>query len=630
MASSGSFNTNAYSSRYLTFSWSVQSQSIANNTTTISWSLKGAGGGSTYYKSGNFKVVINGSVVYSSATRIELRNGTTVASGTFTMSHDNNGNKTFSASAEAGIYYVAVNCSGSGTWTLPQIPRYATSNQTLSSKTETSITMNWSSDNVVDYIWYSSNNGSSWTGINVADGKSGSYTISGLTANTTYNIKTRVRRKDSQLTTDSSATSITTYAYPYANSMPNFTIGDTLTIGIYNPLGRTYTVTVIANDNSQMAESSSYSGTSISGFKTTSYINFWYASIPSSKTGTYKVKVTYGNISTTKTGGTYTVNPSDCLPIIGNTSYQDTNSTVTAITGNNQLIVRSQSTVQFTASNLVGNKSATISSCSVAINGTSYNMTVSSNSATVSNITIDSSQDVTATFTLTDSRGVTNTTNLNVTMLDWVLPTAIISCQRQSNYYSSTDINVNADYSSVDEKNTITIKVRSKKTSDSSYGSYTTLSDGVTSTITLDNLYEWDVQVLVSDLFGSTTYNLVIPIGMPIMYIDRILNAIGFNSFPTNQYGVSISGVDVLKAIQGIELYADTTGTEGTVILDDNASNYNKFYIEFIDNDGTVGSKEVTSPNGKNVYLSITYPGSVSYKKDVIDVPLMETITSFL
>ena len=103
MASSGSFNTNAYSSRYLTFSWSVQSQSIANNTTTISWSLKGAGGGSTYYKSGNFKVVINGSVVYSSATRIELRNGTTVASGTFTMSHDNNGNKTFSASAEAGI-----------------------------------------------------------------------------------------------------------------------------------------------------------------------------------------------------------------------------------------------------------------------------------------------------------------------------------------------------------------------------------------------------------------------------------------------------------------------------------------------------------------------------------------------
>ena len=127
MASSGSFNTSGYSGRYLNFSWSVASQNIANNQTTINWTLKGAGGPTnTWYKAGNFQVVIDGAVVYSSATRINLYNGTVVASGSYTITHNADGNRSFSASAQAGIYTVAVDCSGSGSWALPQIPRQAT------------------------------------------------------------------------------------------------------------------------------------------------------------------------------------------------------------------------------------------------------------------------------------------------------------------------------------------------------------------------------------------------------------------------------------------------------------------------------------------------------------------------
>lgn len=123
MASSGSFNTSSYAGRYLTFAWSIKSQDVATNKTVISWSLKGAGGDSTWYKSGNFKVVIAGVTVYSSATRIELHNGTTVASGTHTLVHNADGSKSFTASAEAGIYTTAVNCTGSGSFTLDTIPR---------------------------------------------------------------------------------------------------------------------------------------------------------------------------------------------------------------------------------------------------------------------------------------------------------------------------------------------------------------------------------------------------------------------------------------------------------------------------------------------------------------------------
>ena len=124
MANSGSFNTNAYEVRYLTFEWSVASQSIDRNQTTINWALKGAGSNAgTWYLSGNFKVVIDGSTVYSSSSRIQLLPGTTVASGTYTFNHNNDGSRSFSASAEAGIYYYAVNSRGSGSWNLPTIAR---------------------------------------------------------------------------------------------------------------------------------------------------------------------------------------------------------------------------------------------------------------------------------------------------------------------------------------------------------------------------------------------------------------------------------------------------------------------------------------------------------------------------
>ena len=98
MALSGSFNTTAYKGRYLTFSWTA-TQNVAANTSTLSWKLVGAGSASGYYMAGNFKVVIAGETVYSSASRIELRNGTVVATGTKVLTHNADGTKTFSASA---------------------------------------------------------------------------------------------------------------------------------------------------------------------------------------------------------------------------------------------------------------------------------------------------------------------------------------------------------------------------------------------------------------------------------------------------------------------------------------------------------------------------------------------------
>lgn len=130
MASSGSFQTSKCKNLSLLISWSVKSQSIENNSSTISWSISGyrTDGATGYITCGGFKLVINGTTVYSKSEdyRVDVRNGDVIASGDTTISHNSDGTKTFSASAEAGIYYWAVNCSGSDSFTLPTIPRKST------------------------------------------------------------------------------------------------------------------------------------------------------------------------------------------------------------------------------------------------------------------------------------------------------------------------------------------------------------------------------------------------------------------------------------------------------------------------------------------------------------------------
>ena len=129
MASSGSINTNAYyasdGTRFLTFSWNITSQSVENNTSTISWTLKGGGTSSQYIESGNFNVIVNGSWWFSTGIwdRIRLYNGTTVASGTHTFTHEADGTKSFSVTIQGGLYTYDINCTASKTFDLDIVAR---------------------------------------------------------------------------------------------------------------------------------------------------------------------------------------------------------------------------------------------------------------------------------------------------------------------------------------------------------------------------------------------------------------------------------------------------------------------------------------------------------------------------
>ena len=78
MAKSGIITTNESHGRSVKLSWSLSSQSVENNQSTLSWSITGAGSASGWVMTGGFKAVINGTTVYSTSTdtRIQLYNGT--------------------------------------------------------------------------------------------------------------------------------------------------------------------------------------------------------------------------------------------------------------------------------------------------------------------------------------------------------------------------------------------------------------------------------------------------------------------------------------------------------------------------------------------------------------------------
>lgn len=153
MALSGSVNTGSYQGRYYQLSWTA-TQSVANNTSTISWTLKALGGTDSWYAERTLKVVIAGSTVYSKTDRVERKTGI-IKTGTKTITHNSDGSKSFSVSVQAAVYGTAVNCTGSQSFTLDTIARKSSlsaSNGTLG--TALNLTVSKQDDSLTHTITY--------------------------------------------------------------------------------------------------------------------------------------------------------------------------------------------------------------------------------------------------------------------------------------------------------------------------------------------------------------------------------------------------------------------------------------------------------------------------------------------
>ena len=550
---SGSFSlTNTgNTSRYVRFdvSWNSTSNGSQANSSNVYVEVKVVKlQGSTQATSGKYNLTITlDNQTYSVPNTnfsVSPNNSLVLATNTFTIGHNADGTKSCN---------LAVNVGGNVMWgngsidiTLDTIPRYATINQSLSSKTETSITMNWNTDASISKLWYSTNNGSSYTEVSGVSGTSGNYTISGLTASTSYNIKTKVRRADSGLDSESSNMAITTYDYPYLVRTTDFIIGNNMGYAINNPLSRSMDISILGNDNSVIRTFTTTYGSGMITFSA-SEIEALYNSIPNSKTGTIKFVVVSAGNTSTNNGGTYTINESNCIPEYSSITYQDTYNITTAITGDNQILISGYSKTTFNANGISAKNGASIVSAdlrvSSATNPVKATMTISGTTATANNVILDyidtSSKNIY--ITITDSRGLTYTNNITTDLREYTYPNATYSVKRQSNYYSNTDFLVNANYTQIGS-NSITIRTRQKQEGSSTWSNYATLTSGTTTTISLDNNYYWNIEIELSDALNTQTYTTTIQRGIPVFYIDTNKNSLGVNCFPEYENDIEVDG----------------------------------------------------------------------------------------
>lgn len=243
MALSGSVTTSSSSGRSVTLSWTA-TQSVANNSSTISWSLKGSGSAGGYVVVSELRVTINGSQAYyrSSSNHTNCYVGTELASGTTTISHNSDGTKSFTIKVEAGIYQWAINCSGSNTFTLNTIARASsiTSASAVTLGNACSVTWTPASSSFTYKLKFSLGSWSYTTGT-ISPARTSAYTYTG------YTIPVSV---SSQLPSATTGT-MTVYLYTYnGSSQVGSTASKTFTVTVPSSVIPTISSFTLSADNS--------------------------------------------------------------------------------------------------------------------------------------------------------------------------------------------------------------------------------------------------------------------------------------------------------------------------------------------------------------------------------------------
>lgn len=520
------------------------STSTANNTSSVSFSFVLSPIQTTWnweqwgaYIS--YTVTINGTQYTGAIPNYDGYSTVTLRSDTLSIAHNADGSKSisysFSVTDTSGQSYTCGNASASGTMALSNIPRYANiTSFSVSQRDETSVLYNFTVDANCDYAWYSTDNGANWYGL------PNNNIVSGLTANTTYQFKLKLRRTDSQLTTQSSTYSQSTYNYPHCTNSPDFTIGDALTLEFYNPLGREITVKGYAKSNGAEIFLGTTTGKSLTGFNDPNSVNVQYTSIPNAQSGAYRVVVSWNSKSMTRdNGNVYRIRGNE-IPTINSFDYIDGNNSIVAITGNNQLIVQNKSTLTARFSSATANYGASgITSYVLECNGVTKSGTGAGSYAMG---VVNSARDVELKLIAYDSRGLSATKAITVNMVAYEAPKATVELQRLNNYEDETYLTVDGSISSVEGKNTMTIQYR-YKLSGGSYGSFVTIADRAKQTLSLDKNNIYVFNVVVTDRFGATydkEYNL--GRGVFPLFIDTEKSSVGINKFPLYENSIEASG----------------------------------------------------------------------------------------
>ena len=547
-------------SRYLQVTVTQTRGSSSQNYSTINWSLY-AGGTSYYTDTGPTTLKIGSKTVFTQP-RVGWGSGTFPAkngtkTGSFNIDHNADGTignlaVTLSSALNTGSVSTV-----SGTLTMSSIARYFSSTPSISliDQSETSLKFNWTTSETCSSIKvYRKLSTASSYGTEVKtltpDASSGTFEITGLAANTTYNVYISAQRKDSGQWSDSNTETKPTYNWPYVKSInvSQLTIGSNPTLTIYNPMGRTVSIHVTkdtADSSTVLLPPFNFStkGLDVPCEITTFNTDTLYNSIPDSQIGTAIYYCKYNNTYYNTVSGIYKIVGNE-LPTIPSVmfTFSEQNSTISNLKPGGYVQKLSKITGLVTAIP-TGNKGASIKSCTATLGGVTR--TVVKNAALEwNNLNISGNQYVTV--TATDTRNLTHTSSWMLTYIPYEYPTVALTAGRVNNYGDTVELVANYTSSSVNSKNTIEISYKGIKDSDGTTASSgyllnagSTATNGTTTKKSIANIANsntYTFSATIKDKFGQTsTSSVKIPIGTPIMFVDSTVLGVGINKFPTSE-----------------------------------------------------------------------------------------------
>lgn len=576
------FTSKSYEGRYLQLTI-TESVNVVENTSTLTWVLQSLGGSVNYYTTGPTTVTINGTQVYYKArtawstSQFPAAKGST--SGTITVAHDSNGSKSISVGFSTAIYTSTVTEHG-GTMVLSNIDRAAPSvSVNVSSITANSIKITVSSSATANKWWYSLNGGSSWVAFNSSSGASKETTVTGLSPNTSYTVQACARKSYNGVDGYSGKTTVKTLGGSVLSSVStltadNATVKITLSATVYDT---SYKHKLVLKDDGTtvltLTELSLSNGSNTITL-TASQRSSILADMAAKKsfTGTFELSTFSGSSqigSTSTKTATVQTTAANSAPTFSGFAYKDTNTTAAGVTGNNQILIQSVSTLQVIASAATAKNGATISSYSVSAGGS----TASSTTVTLNVGKIYTSGTVPIIVTAIDSRGYTSSATVNITVIAYKsidITTAIM--RRVNEIEDVTQVTLEGDITPVKvnnvNKNTLRkLYYQYKRTDASAYSSLTDITSfatfndsGFTFTsdewLSLDANYSWYVRFYVYDNLTDDTATITVSQGTPLISFRR--KKVGINKREPTQAldvdgNIAANGVIVLGYVGHVE-----------------------------------------------------------------------------
>ena len=454
------------------------------------------------------------------------------------------------------------------------------------------------SSNVSCNIWdYSLDNGSTWTRMSTTAGTSASIDVTGLEPNTDYNVRVRARKASNNIYGTSSNTAVTTLGGSILHSVANVTMDDaspaaSFVATVYGSFYHSFRI--YDEDGTTLLRTLTFTPSQLpAGSQTT--VSFTYPSatrssllahFPNTKTCVFKVVLeTYSDSARTTLVGasgpqsfTASTTAANSSPTFTDFTYLDTESAVTAITQNNQILLQSYSHLKVTASAGTALNGSSITGYSVSIGDVSLSST-----GTVLDVgSVSSSGSLTLKVTCSDSRGYSTTVEKTVTVLPYTNPRFTQFTLRCRNEIDSlVQLSIYGMVSSVKpdsaELNSIVqVKFKYKQTSDTTY---TTVD--ITSAITingltfsyvnaelmvLDETNSFDFVFYVYDAFGDLTvleYEYVLNQGTPLLAFRKRSASnnrprVGVNN-PTPYYELDVHGDIAMHDVLVLGFVAELT-----------------------------------------------------------------------